>query len=146
MARSSPLHIRQNSGIHDSRCLKFFVPKRLNFPPMSTSTASNRYPAGTRPALGSGSGPALGLFVMGSYMADFAVFAAATQMYNWHKWAGVTVLVLSVLRLVWRFVPPAAASRLRHAADAGLASAGLPCHPRADVRPVLPGSAGGLGL
>jgi cytochrome b561 len=31
------------------------------------------------------------------------------KLYNWHKWAGVTILFLSVLRLVWRVThrPPA---------------------------------------
>jgi cytochrome b561 len=31
------------------------------------------------------------------------------KLYNWHKWAGVTILFLSVLRLAWRLThrPPA---------------------------------------
>jgi len=31
------------------------------------------------------------------------------KLYNWHKWAGVTILALSLLRLVWRIThrPPA---------------------------------------
>lgn len=51
----------------------------------------------------------LGLFVMGSYMADLPFSPQRLKLYNWHKWAGVTVLLLSVVRLVWRWVhrPPA---------------------------------------
>ena len=34
------------------------------------------------------------------------------KLYNWHKWAGVTILLLSAVRLLWRLThrPPAALS------------------------------------
>ena len=44
----------------------------------------------------------VGLFGMGLYMADLPFSPQRLKLYNWHKWAGVTVLFLSVLRLVWR--------------------------------------------
>lgn len=50
-----------------------------------------------------------GLFVLGVYMADLPFSPARLKLYNWHKWAGVTILLLSVLRLVWRLTHPAPA-------------------------------------
>ena len=51
----------------------------------------------------------IGLFVMGSFMADLPISPLRLKLFNWHKWAGITVLVLSVLRLLWRLThrPPA---------------------------------------
>jgi len=51
----------------------------------------------------------LGLFGMGLYMAELPVSPLRLKLYNWHKWAGICVLVLSLLRLVWRLThqPPA---------------------------------------
>lgn len=52
----------------------------------------------------------VGLIAAGTWMAD-AIKVPETQglafsVYQWHKSLGLTVLVLSVLRLVWRFVKP----------------------------------------
>jgi len=41
-------------------------------------------------------------FGLGVYMTDLAVSPTRLRLYNWHKWAGVTILALSALRLVWR--------------------------------------------
>lgn len=51
----------------------------------------------------------LGLFGMGLFMTDLPISPLRLKLYNWHKWAGVTVLTLSVLRLLWRIThrPPA---------------------------------------
>ncbi len=51
----------------------------------------------------------LGLFGMGLYMADLPFSPTRLKHYNWHKWAGVTLLALSVVRLLWRLThrPPA---------------------------------------
>lgn len=51
----------------------------------------------------------LGLFAVGLYMADLPFSPLRLKLYNWHKWAGVIVLALSVLRLLWRLThrPPA---------------------------------------
>ena len=39
---------------------------------------------------------------MGWTMTEMAVSPLRLKVYNWHKWVGVTVLALAVLRLVWR--------------------------------------------
>ncbi len=51
----------------------------------------------------------VGIFSVGLYMADLPFSPQRLKLYNWHKWAGVTILLLSVLRLVWRLThtPPA---------------------------------------
>ncbi|MDP1999462.1 MAG: cytochrome b/b6 domain-containing protein, partial [Rhodoferax sp.] len=51
----------------------------------------------------------LGMFGVGVYMTDLPFSPWRLKLYNWHKWAGVTILALSVLRLVWRLThrPPA---------------------------------------
>lgn len=51
----------------------------------------------------------LGIFVVGLYMADLPFSPSRLKLYNWHKWAGVSFLLLSVLRLFWRVThrPPA---------------------------------------
>lgn len=50
----------------------------------------------------------LGLFAVGLYMADLPFSPWRLKLYNWHKWAGVTILALSTLRLLWRLThrPP----------------------------------------
>ncbi|OYT91864.1 MAG: cytochrome b [Burkholderiales bacterium PBB3] len=50
----------------------------------------------------------IGMFTLGSYMADLPFSPWRLKLYNWHKWAGVTILILSALRLVWRLThrPP----------------------------------------
>ena len=49
------------------------------------------------------------VFALGSYMADLPFSPQRLKLYSWHKWAGVCILVLSLLRLVWRLThrPPA---------------------------------------
>lgn len=51
----------------------------------------------------------VGLFAMGLYMADLPFSPSRLKLYNWHKWAGITVLMLSTIRLLWRLThrPPA---------------------------------------
>ena len=51
----------------------------------------------------------IGSLSLGLYMADLPFSPARLKLYNWHKWAGVTILVLSALRLLWRLThrPPA---------------------------------------
>ena len=56
-----------------------------------------------------------GLF-MGWTMTEMEVSPRKLQVYNWHKWVGVTVLGLAILRLVWRLThraPPLAATTPR---------------------------------
>ena len=51
----------------------------------------------------------VGMFGMGLYMADLPFSPQRLKLYNWHKWAGITVLLLSAIRLLWRLThrPPA---------------------------------------
>ncbi|TXI20027.1 MAG: cytochrome b [Roseateles sp.] len=51
----------------------------------------------------------VGAFGVGLYMADLPFSPLRLKLYNWHKWAGVTILALSALRLLWRLThrPPA---------------------------------------
>ena len=70
----------------------------------------------------------IGLFAFGLYMTDLPFSPARLKYFNWHKWAGMTILILSVLRILWRLAhrPPAlpaavtdAMPRWQHAAHAG---------------------------
>jgi cytochrome b561 len=49
------------------------------------------------------------LFIFGTYMADLPFSPQRLKLYNWHKWAGISILLLSALRLVWRLTHPAPA-------------------------------------
>lgn len=48
-------------------------------------------------------------FGVGLYMTGLPLSPQRLKLYNWHKWAGVTILALSALRLLWRLRhrPPA---------------------------------------
>ncbi len=49
-----------------------------------------------------------GVSAAGFFMADLPVSPLKLKLFNWHKWAGICVLTLTVLRLVWRIThqPP----------------------------------------
>ena len=51
----------------------------------------------------------VGSLGVGLYMTGLPFSPLRLQLYNWHKWAGVTILALSALRLLWRLThrPPA---------------------------------------
>lgn len=51
----------------------------------------------------------VGAFGVGLYMTGLPFSPARLKLYNWHKWAGVTILALAALRLLWRLThrPPA---------------------------------------
>ena len=51
----------------------------------------------------------LGLLALGLYMDDLPLTPAKLQLMSWHKWAGVSVFLLVLLRLAWRAThrPPA---------------------------------------
>ena len=51
----------------------------------------------------------VGAFGVGLYMADLPVSPSRLKLYSYHKWAGITILALSALRLLWRLThrPPA---------------------------------------
>lgn len=51
----------------------------------------------------------VGLFALGVYMHELPFSPWRLKLYNWHKWAGMAVLLLSAARLFWRLThrPPA---------------------------------------
>lgn len=52
----------------------------------------------------------VGTFCVGAYMEDLPISPSRIRLFNWHKWAGITILALSALRLLWRLThrpPPA---------------------------------------
>jgi len=56
----------------------------------------------------------LALFSLGIYMADLPVSPLKLKLYSYHKWTGVTVFALVMLRLLWRLrhaPPPLPASQ-----------------------------------
>jgi cytochrome b561 len=68
----------------------------------------------------------IGTFTLGLVMTDIQGISMAKLKYtNWHKWAGVTVLALAALRLLWRLFNkppayPAGMPRWQHGAAHGL--------------------------
>jgi cytochrome b561 len=56
----------------------------------------------------------VGSLGVGLYMTGLPFSPQRIKLYNWHKWAGITILVLSAVRLLWRLVhrPPAVPARV----------------------------------
>ncbi|MEO8384462.1 MAG: cytochrome b [Betaproteobacteria bacterium] len=44
---------------------------------------------------------------VGLYMADLSLSPTKLRLYSWHKWAGVTIFSLVLIRCVWRITHPA---------------------------------------
>lgn len=44
----------------------------------------------------------IGLFGVGLYMTSLKLSPQKLQIYSWHKWAGVTVFLLALIRIGWR--------------------------------------------
>lgn len=65
------------------------------------------------------------VFGVGLYMHDLPLSPWKLQIYSWHKWAGVTIFLLVLVRLGWRLthrppaLPPTMRPALRLAAHAG---------------------------
>lgn len=49
-----------------------------------------------------------GSFALGIYMHELPMSPTRLKLFSWHKWAGVTILALSAVRLAWRLThrPP----------------------------------------
>ena len=64
-----------------------------------------------------------GGFCLGVFMHELPASAEKLQYYSWHKWAGVTVFLLALLRAGWRMTHPAppllAGARWEHVAAHG---------------------------
>ena len=77
--------------------------------PMSVENPGSRY---TAIAIGLHWLDALaivGSFGLGLYMHELPLSPQKLKLYSWHKWAGVTIFLFVLLRLVWRLMhrPPA---------------------------------------
>jgi len=59
----------------------------------------------------------LSAFAVGVLVDDMPFSPLKIKVINWHKWAGVSILFLSVLRLVWRIThrPPALPASIEQA-------------------------------
>lgn len=44
----------------------------------------------------------LGVFGLGLYMVDLHLSPLKLRLFNWHKWAGVTIFLILLVRLGWR--------------------------------------------
>jgi cytochrome b561 len=44
----------------------------------------------------------IGSFSLGFYMSDLPLSPQKLKFYSWHKWAGVTIFLCVLVRLVWR--------------------------------------------
>jgi cytochrome b561 len=51
----------------------------------------------------------IGTWSFGVYMHELPFSPMRVKQFNWHKWAGITILALSALRLLWRLRHPAPA-------------------------------------
>lgn len=51
----------------------------------------------------------IGTFAAGFYMQGLALLPTKLQLYSWHKWAGISLLLLAIVRLAWRLSHPAPA-------------------------------------
>lgn len=50
----------------------------------------------------------IGTFALGWTMVDMpGITPTKLKYFNWHKWAGVTVLLLATIRVLWRLAHPA---------------------------------------
>ena len=51
----------------------------------------------------------LGSLCVGLYMTGLPFSPTRLKLFNWHKWAGIVILILSAVRLLWRLThrPPA---------------------------------------
>ncbi len=47
------------------------------------------------------------LLGLGMYMTSLELSPLMLKLYSWHKWIGISVLLVTVLRLAWRFTHPA---------------------------------------
>src|ERR1700743_1761227 len=55
-------------------------------------------------------------FALGWVMTDIPGFTPTKLRYfSWHKWIGVTVFALAVVRILWRATPPPPADAAPHA-------------------------------
>lgn len=49
----------------------------------------------------------ISIMALGVYMTGLPLSPQKLKIYSWHKWAGITVLLISILRIIWRIKNPA---------------------------------------
>lgn len=57
-----------------------------------------------------------GTFAVGVYMSGLPLSPDKLKIYSWHKWAGVTIFLLALVRIGWRLAhrPPAPPAGMPH--------------------------------
>lgn len=63
----------------------------------------------------------LGTFLLGQYMTNLQLSPAKLKLYSYHKWIGVTIFLLVLVRIAWRLahrppLPPASMPAWQHSA------------------------------
>ena len=63
----------------------------------------------------------LGTFLLGQYMTNLQLSPAKLKLYSYHKWIGVTIFLLMLMRIAWRLahrppLPPASMPAWQHSA------------------------------
>ena len=63
----------------------------------------------------------LGTFLLAQYMTELELSPAKLKLYSYHKWIGVTIFLLVLIRIAWRVshrppAPPAAMPAWQHSA------------------------------
>jgi len=53
-------------------------------------------------------------WAMGAYMTDLKLSPDKLKLYSWHKWIGITVLLLACARAAWRITHPAPPANPAH--------------------------------
>ena len=81
--------------------------------PRALAQAPEAYDAGVDRAPLGARGADRGAFLVGLHMADLPFSPLRFRLFNWHKWAGMLVLVLSALRMLWRLGRASAPPRRR---------------------------------
>ncbi len=44
----------------------------------------------------------LGMFGLGLYMVNLPLSPTKLKLYSWHKWAGISIFLLALIRVLWR--------------------------------------------
>lgn len=52
----------------------------------------------------------IGTFCLGFYMVDLPFSPGKLQLFSWHKWAGISIFLLVLFRIVWRLLKGAPAA------------------------------------
>ena len=63
----------------------------------------------------------LGTFLLGQYMTNLQLSPAKLKLYSYHKWIGVTIFLMMLMRIAWRLahrppLPPASMPAWQHSA------------------------------